>query len=78
LSQNFEQLKIEVWEVSGRVENQAGERKDVAKARLSELLRTAVPTVSGFVRVLKGQKMVTTLFHYFKKWVETNRNKWLV
>ena len=54
-----------------RVENQAGERKGVAAARLSDLQRTAVPSVKGFVRVLKTQKVVTTLIGCFKNWVAT-------
>ena len=58
-----------------RVENQAGERKGVAVARLSDLHRTAVPIVSGFVRVLKDRKVVTTLIAKCENWVETSALK---
>ena len=54
-----------------RVENRAGERKGVATARLSNLQRTAVPTVSGFVRVLESQKVVTTLIANLQNRVAT-------
>ena len=47
-------IQDEVSDEFFRVENQAGERKGVATARLSDSQRTAVPTVSGFVRVLKS------------------------
>ena len=66
--QTFKNWKITIL---NRVENQAGERKSVATARLSDLHRTAVPTVSGFVRVFKTQKVVTTLIDYLQNWVET-------
>ena len=59
------------WADFFRVENQAGERKGVATARLSNLQRTAEPTVSGFVRVLKTQKVVTTLIANLQNWVAT-------
>ncbi len=58
-----------------RVDIIAGERKGVAVARLSDLHRTAVPTVSGFVRVLESQKVVTTLIAKCENWVETSTLK---
>ena len=58
-----------------RVENQAGERKGVVNDSFPDSQRTAVPTVSGFVRVLKTQKAVTTLIGYLLKWVETSTLK---
>jgi hypothetical protein len=47
--------------VKNRVENEAGERKGVANDSFPDSQRPAVPTVSGFVRVLKDRKVVTTL-----------------
>jgi hypothetical protein len=61
--------------LKNRVDIKAGERKGVAVARLSDLHRTAVPTVSGFVRVLESQKVVTTLIAKCENWVETSTLK---
>ena len=53
----------------------AGERKGVVDDLLSDSQRTAVPTVSGFVRVLESQKVVTTLIAKCENWVETSTLK---
>ena len=60
---------------TGRVENEAGERKGVVNDSFPNLQRTAVPTVSGFVRVLKGRKVVTTLICYLQNWLQTSTLK---
>ena len=58
-----------------RVENQAGERKGVVNDSFPNSQRTAVPTVSGFVRVLESQKVVTTLIAKCENWVATSTLK---
>ena len=58
-----------------RVENQAGERKGVVNDSFPDSQRPAVPIVSGFVRVLKGRKVVTTLIAKCENWVETSTLK---
>ena len=42
-------------------ENKAGERKGAANRHLSDLQRTATPTVSGFVSFPRGKKLVRYL-----------------
>ena len=58
-----------------RVENRAGERKGVVNDSFPNSQRTAVPTVSGFVRFLKTQKVVTTLIAKCENWVATSTIK---
>ena len=54
-------IQDEVSDEFFRVENQAGERKGVVNDSFPNSQRTAVPTVSGFVRVFESRKVVTTL-----------------
>ena len=58
-----------------RVENQAGERKGVVNDSFPNSQRTAVPTVKGFVRGLKTQKVVTTLIADGKNWLQPSTLK---
>ena len=55
-----------------RVEKSAGERVGAVNGFRLGSQRTAEPTVSGFVRVLKTQKVVTTLIVKCENWVETS------
>lgn len=58
-----------------RVENQAGERKGVVNDSFPNLQRTAVPTVSGFVRAFESQKVVTTLIDNLQNWLQPSTLK---
>ena len=62
IRRNIEEIiTIEYYENMRPTENKAGERKGVAVAPLFVSLRTAMPTVKGFVRLLHTRISPCTL-----------------
>ena len=61
--------------LKNRVDIKAGERKGVVNDSFPNSQRPAVPIVSGFVRVLKDRKVVTTLIGKLQNWLLTSTLK---